>query len=404
MVSTPPYTVAVVAPDLSVSGGVMSVVRFLVDTIRASKRYQPTLLSVALSSTDRSSVRLAAPRTWLDGVDVTPESTEEFSYQHVGAIGAEVEYLRYQPRATLTHLLNQADLVQVVAGTPAWAQLCRDVASPVALQVATLAQVERSTRLDQVSGPAGVWRRLMTQLTDRLDHAALRHIDVAFVENTWMEAHLARHLSDERVVFAPPGVDTDRFTPGERPSTGKYILSVGRFADPRKNVSLLFEAYAQLRDLCPSSPRLVLAGRTKPSDEAWSRAETLGIRSSITMHEDVSLEALTRLYQNAALYVVSSNEEGLGITILEAMASGRPVVSTDCGGPSTTMIDGETGFLTPLGDAEALARAMKSILSDPQQADRFGRLGRQRVEEVFSAAATGQRFLDVYDQLLAASS
>jgi glycosyltransferase involved in cell wall biosynthesis len=394
-----PQTVAILAPDLSTSGGVKTVVRFLVDTLEASARYRPELLSVALSSTDRASVRLTAPATW-GGVDIQRETTDTLTYRHVGARATEIEYQRYQPRPELTELLNQADLVQVVAGTPAWAQLCRDVEVPVALQVATLARVEREATLADAAGPAGFWRRTMTRLTDQLDHTALAHVDVAFVENAWMEAHLSEHMETDRVVFAPPGVDLDRFSVGPAPSTGSYILSVGRFADARKNPSLLFKAYACLLDMYPDAPRLVLAGRTSPPPAAWDRADALGITSQIDMREDISLEALVDLYRHASLYVVSSDEEGLGLTILEAMACGRPVVSTRCGGPSTTVVDGDTGHLVPVGDAPALATAMRDVLSTPEAADRMGRRGRERVEHHFSATATGQRFLDVYDQLL----
>jgi glycosyltransferase involved in cell wall biosynthesis len=137
-----------------------------------------------------------------------------------------------------------------------------------------------------------------------------------------------------------------------------------------------------------------------PTDAAWARAEALGIRDAVTFREDVSMDELARLYRTAALYVVSSDEEGLGLTILEAMASGRPVVSTACGGPSTTVLDGETGRLVPVGDAEALAGAMADVIGDPKRADAIGRRGRQRAEERFSTKATGHRFLKTYTQLL----
>jgi glycosyltransferase involved in cell wall biosynthesis len=400
MPSSSPKIIAIVAPDLSTAGGLKTVVEFLHRTLQASDHYRPELVSVALSSTDRASVRLAAPVSW-NGVEIHEEATGSLSYQHVGAHATEVEYQRYQPRRELTKLLNQADLVQVVAGTPAWAEICRDVSVPVALQVATLARVERAAALTG-SGwhPVDLWRRAMTRLTDHLDHRALRHVDTAFVENVWMEEHLSEHFDPDRVVFAPPGVDLERYTPGPPPSEGDFLLSVGRFADPRKNVSLLFDAYAELRSRLDEPPPLVLAGRTAPPDEAWRRAERLGIREAVTMHEDIPLTDLTRLYRKAALYVVSSDEEGLGLTILEAMASGRPVVSTACGGPSTTVRDGKTGHLTPVGDASALATAMETILTAPDRADAMGRAGRRRVEEHFSAEATGQRFLDEYDRLL----
>jgi glycosyltransferase involved in cell wall biosynthesis len=215
-----------------------------------------------------------------------------------------------------------------------------------------------------------------------------------------MHDHLAAHMPQDDVIFAPPGVDTEQFVPGPPPSKGEHILSVGRFEDPRKNVTLLLEAYAALHDQDESVPPLVLAGRSAPTDAAWARAEALGIREAVTFRADVSMDELARLYRTAALYVVSSDEEGLGLTILEAMASGRPVVSTACGGPSTTVLDGETGRLVPVGNPQALAEAMKEVLCTPDRANAMGHRGRERAEEHFSMEATGRRFLNTYAELL----
>jgi len=392
--------VAIVAPDLARTGGIATVAHFLAEVLSDHDRYSADLLSVALSASDRASVQLRRPRTWTRGVQVRPETIEGTPYDHVGAVASEIEACRYQPRAALTERLNEYDLVQVVAGTPAWAHVARAADVPLALQVATLTREERSTALDASWRPLPLWRRLMARVTDRLDHSALAHVDAAFVENQWMAEHLAERMPVDDVVFAPPGVDTERFTPGAPPSASEYLLSVGRFGDPRKNVTLLFEAYARLCDRMDEGPPLVLAGLTPPPEAAWTRAEQLGVRDRITFHEKVPAERLRALYRDAALYVVSSDEEGLGLTILEAMASGRPVVSTDCGGPSTVIVEGETGVLTPVGDAAALAEAMATVLRHPDLADAMGRAGRTRAVEEFSQAATGQRFLDTYDQLL----
>ena len=86
--------------------------------------------------------------------------------------------------------------------------------------------------------------------------------------------------------------------------------------------------------------------------------------------------------------------------LLEAMASGLPVVSTDCGGPATAVVPGETGYLTPIGDPEALAMAMARVLRNDQLRKRLGRQGRERAETHFSLEVAGKRFLAVYDRLL----
>lgn len=92
--------------------------------------------------------------------------------------------------------------------------------------------------------------------------------------------------------------------------------------------------------------------------------------------------------------------ERLAVTILDTTASGRPVVSTACSGPSTSVLNGVTVRLVPVGDAEALPDALQEILSALKLADVMGHRGRERVEEHFSMDATGQRFLDTYANLV----
>jgi glycosyltransferase involved in cell wall biosynthesis len=114
----------------------------------------------------------------------------------------------------------------------------------------------------------------------------------------------------------------------------------------------------------------------------------------------VDADTLRDLYRHARAFVLSSDEEGLGLVLLEAMASGIPVVSTNCGGPSTLIDSGRNGFLTPVGNADALAEAVDRILRDPGEAQPMGEAGRERAVNHFSISAAGQRFLDVYDQLV----
>ena len=399
--NTPPYRVALVVPALAISGGVAGVARFIYQVLEASDRYEPSLVSVPLSSTDEASIRLTDPKTWAEGVQVREGTWEGHRYRHVGAVLSELEFQRYRPRPALTEILNRHNLVQIVAGTPAWALLTRHTDVPVALQVATLARVERKSLLEETTGLLGAWRQGMVRITDWLDHHALQYADRIFVENDWMRDHLVDHVSRDRLVFAPPGVDTDQFAPGDTPpSEGRHLLSVGRLADPRKNVEGLIEAYSHLRDQMEDPPPLVLAGRTGPSGEVWARAQALGVRSHVTFHEDVSLETLVDLYRTAACYVVSSDEEGLGLTILEAMACGRPVVSTRCGGPSTVIKDDNTGRLVPTKAPAALADAVRDVLVHPDTANEMGRAGRTRIEDAFSVDASKQRFLEGYDTLL----
>jgi len=114
----------------------------------------------------------------------------------------------------------------------------------------------------------------------------------------------------------------------------------------------------------------------------------------------VSANALLGIYQNALLFVLSSDEEGLGIAILEAMACGLPVVSTRCGGPEMIVRDGTSGFLVERNDSPALAGAMQRIVESEQVRMTFGSTSRRIAVEEFSHKATAERFLTTYDAIV----
>jgi glycosyltransferase involved in cell wall biosynthesis len=364
-----------------------------------SGRYAPDVISLAISSRDAASLRLLSPASWRRGVQVTSDTHQGVPYRHVGALLTEFEFQRYQPRPALTALLNQYDLVQVVAGTPAPALVTRAVHKPICLFIATMIQQERIAVLQRQKGWRWYWLRIMTEINAQIERIALQQIDYVFAESEYTRTLLSTFLPQDRVLLGIPGIDTLIFQPDAYQTDG-YILAVGRFSDHRKNVRLLFDAYHRLRQNSTAGPRLVLAG-AKPLPQDWMYAESLGITPWIDMHADVSVAELADLYRGASLFVLSSDEEGLGIVILEAMASGLPVISTRCGGPETAVIEEETGCLTPVGDAPAMADAMRRLLADPALRQQMGQRGRQIAEERFSIAAAGKVFLDQYDALLA---
>jgi glycosyltransferase involved in cell wall biosynthesis len=125
---------------------------------------------------------------------------------------------------------------------------------------------------------------------------------------------------------------------------------------------MLFKAFARVRkqrhDL-----RLILTG-----DQPWKNVRALATEAGVAAQVDFvgrqTEPELVRLYQGAEVFVLSSNQEGLGISVLEAMACGTPVVATRCGGPESVLVEGETGFMVPLNDDAAMAKRILQLLSD----------------------------------------
>lgn len=399
-----PARIALLVPNLTDGGGVPSVARFLVHAIQGTGDLRCSLISLATSASDPASVRVANPRSWIEGPRVKVGKWEGHTYSHVGARFVELEFQRYRPRPALSRLLRGFDLVQVVSGSPAFALVARHFHGPVALQVATLARVERRERALREGGPLGLWRRTMTAVTSRLERAGARVPDRIFVENDWMRRTLGSWIRPERVILAPPGVDTGLFHPPRSPARsqneGGYILSVGRFADPRKNVRFLIEAFARLKARTETDVKLVLAGESAPSGADLDRASELGIGGAVIWKGRVTEAQLALLYRGALAFVLSSTEEGLGLVLLEAMASGLSVVATRTEGARQVVEEGATGFLVDHGDAAGLAAGMEAVLKDARLRRGMGRRARRLVETNYSFDVTGKVFVDTYRELL----
>lgn len=381
-----------------------AVARFLKDMILRSGRYELKLVSLATSANDPCNAGIVRPASWRLGAAVSHGAWEGLPFVHVGAVAGELEFQRYRSRSALAETLADCDIVQVVCGTPAWAYAVCGLGKPVSVQCATRARVERRRRDARSVGLAGWWRKAMTEITDRMDDRALRAADAIQVENPWMYEY-ARDLNKGREVdlrFAPPGLDAKTFCPaGERTlARDPYLLCVGRLDDPRKNIGLLLEAYALIPELARGRLRLVLAGQTRPPDLFWRRAETLGLQDRIEFIHGPPLDDLIALYQRASMFALPSDEEGLGIALLEAMACGIPVVSTRSGGPDGVITEGEDGYLVPLDDAAALADRIARLYLDEGLNRSMGQRACATIEQRYAERVAGQVFLDVWDRLL----
>lgn len=115
-------------------------------------------------------------------------------------------------------------------------------------------------------------------------------------------------------------------------------------------------------------------------------------------------DSVAELLAISDVCVLSSKAEGFSNSILEYMAAQRPVVVTDVGGAREVVKDGETGYLVPPGDDEAMAAHIITLLNNPEQANQMGQRGRQIVEKKFSCSAQLQNTQNLYYQLFAANN
>jgi sugar transferase (PEP-CTERM/EpsH1 system associated) len=234
-----------------------------------------------------------------------------------------------------------------------------------------------------------------------------------------LSQHLERYLTDtvgigkERVLQIYNGVDTQRFRPAqEAPATiadypfrdpGLWVVgTVGRLENV-KDPPTLARAFVRALERSPAARerlRLALVGEG-PLREATRRVlEEAGVAHLAWMPGE--RDDVAELLRGFHCFALPSLAEGISNTILEAMASGLPVIATRVGGNGELVADGMTGRLIPPGDPEALASRILDYYHHPEVARRHGTAGRSRVMRQFSLEQMVARYREVYEALLPA--
>lgn len=220
----------------------------------------------------------------------------------------------------------------------------------------------------------------------------------------------------DKCVIIPLGVDMDRFQRADpaqvaairaKSAQRPILLFVGRLRY-YKGLDDLLRAMALLRDRADGLSAALFICGSGPMEAAWrALAQELGLAEQVHFLGDVPDEALPALYHAADLYVLPANSraEAFGVALLEAMAAGLPVISTEVGsGTSYVNRHGETGLIVPPRDPQRLAQAIATLLNDPALRQRLGAQAQAHVRTEFSQATMIERVLNLYHQLLSPAS
>jgi len=166
------------------------------------------------------------------------------------------------------------------------------------------------------------------------------------------------------------------------------LLSVGRLVH-QKGLDLAMHALAELKDL---EWEWCIAGDGPQINVLRTLANELGIQDRISFPGWRSHAELMECYQGSNLFLFPSRHEGMPNVVLEAMASGLPVVASRIAGNEELVLDGETGLLFPSEDVESLCVALRKLLIDSSQRQKMGNASRRRVEALYSWENTAQRY------------
>ncbi len=222
------------------------------------------------------------------------------------------------------------------------------------------------------------------------------------------EAH-ARHLTEverfpaDKVNVIPNGVDAQRFHPTGDSATARRELGLSAAAPvvgivaalrPEKNHDLFLRAAARVRIQIPAA-RFLIVGDGPERPRLEQLAAELDLADAVKFLG--TRDDIPRLLSALDLFVLTSRIEANPVSILEAMASGKPVVAPRVGSIAESVIDRQTGFLTEPNDEAQVADRVTELLSNPQLAARLGEAGRTAVVERWSL----ERMVAGYEELIA---
>jgi glycosyltransferase involved in cell wall biosynthesis len=212
---------------------------------------------------------------------------------------------------------------------------------------------------------------------------------------TWVAGHCPNARIE--VIYNPvqlPETPAAGKAPEERGM--KTVLFLGRLGQ-RKGTMDLLQAFSCVADEFPDA-RLVLAG-DGAIEEASAQAARLGLGGRVSCPGWVTGARKSALLQHATVYVLPSYDEGLPISVLEAMAHGLPVLTTPVGGIPEAITDGANGLLVPPGDVPALAAALRRLLGDASLCAALGRAARKTVMDRFEANLVVAQVHALHDEL-----
>ena len=369
------------------NGGVHAMTEFAVRVLRARgcepviAHYEPYSWSPGLSV---PSFRLPWGRPGAR-VGVSHGNVETHT---IGCWLPELEFTHYFATRHWRALMEGCDAFMVVSGNVLPATAFHQTGRPYLAWVATDWDGDRQARARHFPWPRRILDRHGNSPVIRsLERTLLRSgsiVSLSAYTSGVLDAIAGRPVS---IATVPVPIDTRLFMPRPQHRVAGRLGFAGRFSDPRKDIGLLLHAVALLRAR-GRDVHAMLMGDT-PSASMAQQVHALGLDGAVLFEPNLSREQLPGALQTLDLFVLPSQQEGLCIAALEAMACGVPVVSTRCGGPEEFVLPGETGALVE-HSAEAMAAAIEAILaSEPTRAAMAAR-ARHVVESRYTEAVATQ--------------
>jgi len=245
----------------------------------------------------------------------------------------------------------------------------------------------------------------LAKLEEKTAHNSTLIVTISNYSLEKIQKHYA--IDPGKVRIVPNGVDTEKFKPNENIQAVRKqfelgneptVLFVGSLIQ-RKGLHFLVEAAKKIVKEQPDT-KFLIVGEGPIKKQLTVSIESSNLLDSFKFLGNIKDDLLPSIYNCADVFVLPSVQEGQGIVLLEAQASGKPVVAFDVGGVDETVRNNETGLLVERGNSDALEEGLMKLLSDKPLREKIGAKGREFVTENFTWNICAQKMLKVYRDAL----
>jgi glycosyltransferase involved in cell wall biosynthesis len=244
----------------------------------------------------------------------------------------------------------------------------------------------------------------------RLEKKTAKEADLIVTISNYSFEKIQAHygVAPDKIRIVSNGVDTEKYRPTENQTefkrqfglkeTSPVVLFVGNLI-PRKGLTYLIEAAQQVVKT-QSDTQFIIVGDGPLKAQLIDRLIAVKLLDNFTFISGLTDDKLSAMYGCSDIFVLPSIQEGQGIVLLEALASGKPVVAFDIGGVNEIVINGETGLLASNRDSEELAEALLRLLGNVELQKKMGLAGRRFVEGNFTWDICARKMFKTYQEAL----
>lgn len=278
--------------------------------------------------------------------------------------------------------LADYEYIFVVSATPLAGHPAQLLKKKYVMWISTPYEHDRNERIKHLSMTRYAIDLLAQPFMRKIEYNVLLNAQAVMALSSYSEEQFQKILAPHEKKIIRCGYPIDIVQPLSFENKEQILLAVGRYNDPRKNFYMLMRVFERLHQKLPRL-KLYIIGQ-KPEQKIINQFSAWSSFSSVFFTGPLEKQELELYYKKSDIMLITSYQEGFGITGLEALAHGIPVVTTDCGGVRDFVIHDETGYIVPINQDMLMTEYITHLLTDRQTYIRLQKNALEYAQKHFS--------------------